>query len=323
MTKKKVVYTSAEIPHLWVHQKVTEARNRQGNLYFVGDTIYSYGSHFPIAKLVTRKGKTVVLFTTREYSNMTSQHKYAVRDACRHLTIFEVPVFGRHREVFQDYKETCHEMIEYVRQAKHGSKAYYRLNTVGTMIQEFNSYAEFFELKVRMTYPEDWSELRKRARELLKRYDVLNAEREKVKAERRKLEEELRRKKFEELLPMWEKCEIGTNLLPQHATIFLRLRRDQARVETSQGAQVPIAYVRAIWKLITNCRNIGKPMSQVEVDATGQKDLERFYKVDRIDVDGSLHIGCHHILWEQIERLARRLNWISDDTQRTPATAAA
>ena len=54
MTKrKKHVFDTGEIPHLWAHRTQDEARNCQGNLYFTGDTIYSYGSHFPIARHVT------------------------------------------------------------------------------------------------------------------------------------------------------------------------------------------------------------------------------------------------------------------------------
>jgi len=48
--RKKLVFDTGEIPHLWAHRTQEEARNRQGNLYFTGDTIYSYGSHFPIAR---------------------------------------------------------------------------------------------------------------------------------------------------------------------------------------------------------------------------------------------------------------------------------
>ena len=50
--RKKHVFDTGEIPHLWAHRTQDEARNRQGNLYFTGDTIYSYGSHFPIARHV-------------------------------------------------------------------------------------------------------------------------------------------------------------------------------------------------------------------------------------------------------------------------------
>jgi hypothetical protein len=45
----KHVFNSSEVPHIWALQQQNEGRNSQGNFYFNGATIYSYGSHFPIA----------------------------------------------------------------------------------------------------------------------------------------------------------------------------------------------------------------------------------------------------------------------------------
>jgi hypothetical protein len=94
MTKrKKRVFDSGEIPHLWAHRTQEEARNRQGNLYFTGDTIYSYGSHFPIARHVTNDaGERAVLLTTGTYSVTTSGHCSAVRSAIPPgIPVFHVP----------------------------------------------------------------------------------------------------------------------------------------------------------------------------------------------------------------------------------------
>ena len=67
------VYPNHEIPHLWVHQSQDEARNSTGSFYFEGPTIYSYGSHFPIARYVTNeRGERAILFTTAHHSVTTS-----------------------------------------------------------------------------------------------------------------------------------------------------------------------------------------------------------------------------------------------------------
>src|SRR5690242_10838325 len=80
--RKKQVFKTDEIPHLWAHKIQESARNALGNLYFEGDTIYSYGSHFPIARHINNKhGKSAVLFTTRRYSVTTSGHVSAVCSA--------------------------------------------------------------------------------------------------------------------------------------------------------------------------------------------------------------------------------------------------
>src|ERR1700686_4812085 len=91
--RKKHVFDTGEIPHLWAHRTQDEARNRQGNLYFTGDTIYSYGSHFPIARHVTNDaGDRAVLFTTSTYRFTTSSHCSAVRSAIPSgIQVFRVP----------------------------------------------------------------------------------------------------------------------------------------------------------------------------------------------------------------------------------------
>ena len=76
------VYLNHEIPHLWAHQSQDEARNSTGSFYFEGPTIYSYGSHFPIARHVTNeRGERAVLFTTAHHSVTTSGHCSAVAGA--------------------------------------------------------------------------------------------------------------------------------------------------------------------------------------------------------------------------------------------------
>jgi hypothetical protein len=89
--RTKHVFKSHEIPHLWAHQTQADARNPHNNLYFIGDTIYSYGRHFPIARIVKQGKKTCVLLTTRTYSSTTAGHISAVRDAIpRNMTVFNV-----------------------------------------------------------------------------------------------------------------------------------------------------------------------------------------------------------------------------------------
>ena len=95
------------IAHLWANRSQDSARNAGGNFYFDGDTIYSYGSHFPIARHVETKRGRAVLFTTRDYSVTTSGHKWAVLRACRHLTVFHVqhPTDSDRKGQFDEYRQ--------------------------------------------------------------------------------------------------------------------------------------------------------------------------------------------------------------------------
>lgn len=62
-----------QVAHLWANKSRESASG--SHFYFRGDTIYSYGGHFPIARHVTFKGNPVVLFTTADYSSSTARHK--------------------------------------------------------------------------------------------------------------------------------------------------------------------------------------------------------------------------------------------------------
>lgn len=88
MEKKKrvkLVYKNiSEISHLWIHEIQQEARC--GNAFYEDGIIYSYGKHFPIAKIEKdKKGNKTVLFTLDAYSRTTAKHIRDVQMACSHV----------------------------------------------------------------------------------------------------------------------------------------------------------------------------------------------------------------------------------------------
>ena len=128
MTKRvKHVHRYDMVAHLWAHQSQDSARNPCRNFYFDGDTIYSYGSHFPIARHVETKRGRAVLFTTRNYSVTTSGHKSTVRCAIPSgVTVFHVehPTERDRRKQFSEYRARFVELArKYTRaQSKRLSK---------------------------------------------------------------------------------------------------------------------------------------------------------------------------------------------------------
>src|SRR5437868_1317507 len=93
---RREVFKGHEIAHLWAHRTQSRARVSTGNFYFEGATIYSYGSHFPIARFIDLpNGKTVVLFRNTSRSVTTSSHQSAVRSALANdITVFHVTNFS-------------------------------------------------------------------------------------------------------------------------------------------------------------------------------------------------------------------------------------
>lgn len=70
-------------------------------------------------------------------------------------------------------------------------------------------------------------------------------------------------------------------------------------LETSQGANVPLAHAVRIFQIARACREQGRAMEP--------RARVGFYTVDRIDETGGFNAGCHRINWPEIERLAASL----------------
>jgi hypothetical protein len=78
----KQVVNKAMVAHLWAHQSQDSARTSNGQFYFDGMNIYSYGTHFRCASVVkNKKEETAYLVTARTYSNTTSRHMSHVHSA--------------------------------------------------------------------------------------------------------------------------------------------------------------------------------------------------------------------------------------------------
>lgn len=93
--KVKQVFKYPQLAHVWAQQEQEHGRSPKGQMYFHGETIFSYGEHFPIARFTeaTLDGQRVVLFNSEKYGPTTSTHKDCVAGALRGLPVkvFHVP----------------------------------------------------------------------------------------------------------------------------------------------------------------------------------------------------------------------------------------
>ena len=115
--------------------------------YFIGDTIYSYGNHFPIARHVNG----VVLFTTRGYSVTTAGHKGIVLSRVLTCGYSRSKTFRDHKEHLADYRARIKDEIVKYRRARQNKP--YIVEYVQRLVNEANEYAKHFGLKTRFTAP--------------------------------------------------------------------------------------------------------------------------------------------------------------------------
>lgn len=84
----KTIFDNSMVAHVWASQKQREARSGNGNFYFQGPALYSYGTHYVVGFL---PGNDVALLNSDGYSVSTNRHKSNAWRAVRHMTIYNVP----------------------------------------------------------------------------------------------------------------------------------------------------------------------------------------------------------------------------------------
>jgi hypothetical protein len=304
--RPKLVYGSDEIPHLWMHQTVPFARNRQGNFYFEHEVIYSYGTHFPIARLKKIKGETVVLLTVRTYSSITAQHCYAVRHAIpKDTKVFEV------YNVWQDnvLAQLKHRMKElWLVIQKKRSKAW-EINDYVKIHNQADTFRRLMGMAGKIPWPKDYDEQEKLANAFEAKSKERRAKRDEALAIKRAEERRIMSLKFSERLVTWKEGKCSTHTLRAFdcgdSGVFVRLVRRDKFIETSMGVIVPVESAIRLWKIANFCRK----KSVVVED--GDRELPRFviggFTLNRIESNGDVRIGCHNISWEVMAEMAERL----------------
>jgi hypothetical protein len=314
--RKKYVYDTGEIPHLWADRTQDEARNRQGNLYFTGDTIYSYGSHFPIARHVTNHaGERAVLFTTATHSVTTSSHCSAVQSAIPSgIPIFHVPnvCHGRysgseltaddHAGNLADYADRIEKHVitsararsSYTKEWNHGHAVRLR--------DEAIAYSAFFGLPV-PNIP-DVPEIDSDALTAIRKREAKRAAEKAEQTKRERAEAIVRR---QEQINKWRAGQYSGCFYDVPAM----LRIDGDEVVTSRGARFPVSHAKRALAFVRKIRE-----SRQAYVHNGHTIHLGPFAIDRIEPDGTVKAGCHVVSWEEIERIASALDSV-------PTSAAA
>jgi len=306
--RKKCVFDTGEIPHLWAHRTQDEARNRQGNLYFTGDTIYSYGSHFPIARHVTNDaGERAVLLTTATYNVTTSSHCSAVRSAIPSgIPVFHVPNVCRgrysgseltaydHAVNLDDYAERTEKHVVTSARARLSYAKEWNYEHAVRLRDETIAYCAFFGLPV-PKIPEV-PELNSDALTAIRKREAKRAAEKAEQTKRERAEAIVRQ---QELITKWRASEYHGCLYD--IPVMLRIVGDE--VQTSRGARFPVPHAKRALAFVRKVRESGQAYVR-----NGRTIHLGPYALDRIKPDGTVKAGCHVVFWEEINRLAPSLD---------------
>jgi hypothetical protein len=300
---RKVV-SSSEVAHLWANKIQDEARVQANNFYFNGDTIYSYGRHFPIA--VHYKG--VVLFTRDTYSNTTSKHIWEVRSAASHLTKIyclkpEAAKSGNHSPNIEYWLKQIEGEAKKLARAR---KPEIYFNNIEGIKAEMQAYLVYFKIKlnkeqatkIAFSNKAEWIEASKKADKIAKAKDKKIMELgAKVNAKR---------------IELWKSnVNVGDTFNSEEQQAYYHFQRRSEdnptllriidnNIETSKGIKMPLDVAKRFydWYAVKvskgGCTDCNFKMLGYEVTAANE---------DR------LVVGCHDIPYSEIQYVANKIGW--------------
>lgn len=295
----RIVVSNHEVPHLWAHRTQSEAKNANGSFYFNGDTIYSYGSHFPIARHVTQPdGMQVVFVTTRTYSVTTSGHVGRVRNAIpSSVTEWFVARPDHSPEgCFEEFRAVCKRLMEEVADAKNKVSKAKRYLQYEEKAEYANAFASTFKLKGRITIAPSGDVVAAIATERKQEADRQRRARAKQARELVK-RDAARRLEMADVAAKWQAGEYVNGREYYYPDALLRIEGDE--LVTSMGARIPLSHALRGLRFVEAVRASGKAYQR-----NGHTIHLGHYAIDSIDVLGNLKAGCHYIQWAEIERIA-------------------
>jgi hypothetical protein len=290
---KKVVEKST-VAHLWANQTQDEARTPTGNFYFWRETIYSYGSHFPIAKHIVHEGKKAILFTLRTYSTTTAQQISIVRQAVRYSdnVIYCLSPNSSHEDNFHYWLSVAKEITGKLVTARKPEKY---LSELAQVKQQANTYAQFFgiEIPVNLQAVLDVSNKSEYLAYAQKEAEYIQQEQAKKEA--------VELKKYKQDVIKFRSGEIQRIHNRGNNFDVLRINRDTNQIETSQGVvmDVPIAYefFKMLQEIIAS-KSFGNYEAQnINVGQFRLIEITKEYTV----------IGCHKLAHKELNKTAKDL----------------
>ena len=300
----KTIFTNDMVAHVWAQQKQSDGRTASGNFYFVNETLYSYGSHFIVAKFVEHDGKKAILVNTDTYSNSTNKHQAAARSAIHgtSLTViycsFLNSIYGGggiHESNKQGWLKQIKQSTILAAKARLRSDSHMR--DVANYVKQARTYSSFFKLGWRIVEPKLSPKFIADTKAKQKR--------DSLRLKKRNHDRAVALIKDKAIASVkWLRGEINSfpSSLRDRTNILLRIKGET--VETSEGASVPVKDARKLFPLVKLCHDNKK---LINTYGDGDNVQVGHFNLRRIEPTGDIQIGCHFIKWAQIERISMSL----------------
>jgi hypothetical protein len=288
------VFNNRELCHVFMSQ--SQESGRGSNMFFEGDTIYSYGGHFPLAKIF--KNEKVVYFNSARYSKSTSKHQSYMSSAIDKDYLYILGDYICRKDPEEVQKILYENILDSLSDLFSSLITYeYHIEAIYNSIKKYHDHAEAFKIKVKdIILPKELSHLlgeyfvkaEQDTKKLEERRENKRAKRAVEWAkelEQRKIRQALYEKEYLEKLEAWKAG--AESEIYYSGPVFLSVKENQ--VETSKGARVPLDQAIKLFKRIKN-------NEVLEGEKIGA------YSYNRTE-NGTIKIGCHDIEMNEADRV--------------------
>lgn len=303
----KTVFSNSELAHVWASQSQETGRNLNDTMYFNGNTIYSYGSHYAMGAIYNNC--SVVLLNEHSYSSSTAQQRSKCSSATSHMLSFYVPdvtdpkatenLDYLNTNIVNSFNSLLKEIRPYSKWADKSERPY-SLTSFLELIENYNKYCEAFQIKDTIKLEENFLELIEeistynvnRQVEREARYNTPEeiAKRENAAARKIELENkktELVRFKALTKIKEWKQDKIfSVYNLPAGLPVFLKIKDD--KLYTSKSASVKLEEALKLLYLVDK-------NTEVKGHIVGSYKVSHRY-------NGNIVIGCHDITLKESYR---------------------
>jgi hypothetical protein len=301
----KTKFGNQELMHHWAHHPLDDISNAGGSLYTLDGVLYSYGSHYKMAKQFRvssgpglEGSTTVVLFNENSYSNTTAKQRGQAMSACSHMTLIMVPNVDPDSQA--DHAANVDWLAGQVAEAigRHGRARLHKDWAARDAVRyrtNLTEYAHYFGIELDPAIMDQFGGL-----------DVLLEQ----AAEADRVANEAREAVLSDDLRDWQQCKREQYPAGAHS-VAPRLRVHNNELQTSHGIRVSltddvIRELMQVWRMVQTYKTggYGECTYKMFPHKVGTWCMDKLEKVeDRV----YLVAGCHRMAYPQLRRVARML----------------
>ena len=278
---KKVFSNSSDVIHLYAQRTQSEARC--SNVFFDGNSVYSYGRHYEMARFLDDQN---ILINNRGYSVTTSKHisdvTYATRQFKQWFTMNTEPDL------------VCSQLKQLKRKLAKARKPALYISEAVDLIAKFNQWLQFTgKLNINTELKELIEFFNLDGSQLADKIKDYGSELRKIEADKKDRQREL----FESFKNAFMNYEPYQQLKSAANSQYdlVRLSESGFMLETSQSVKVPLNDAVKLYKAL-----------KAGIDIVGQR-IDH-YQIKSVE-NNVIKIGCHNILLSQFaEALKHELN---------------